>query len=138
MDIDKKLETIHSIVVRLKAVDEDGNGACPLCGNDKINYWSLVCGHFIRRRHGKFEYCFDNTDAICPACNKEDEELTGLKEPFRDYKVSTLGFEKVEQMERDIHKPFKWFKHEKNELLKLRRKEARELLNDKNFQVNIP
>ena len=111
---------------------------CPICGNDKMNYWSLVCGHFIRRRHGLLEYSFDNTDAICLDCNRIDEEKTGVIEPFRDYKISTLGFEIVEKMEIDMHKPFKWFKHEKTELLTTRRKEARELLKDKNFQVNIP
>jgi hypothetical protein len=134
-NINEKLDQIFSINVRLKAVNDYGHTNCPLCGKP-MNYHGLVLGHMIRRRHERFRWSFVNCDAICPGCNAKEEYQ--LNEPMRDYKISTLGPEIVEQMERDIHKPFKMTNWDKETLFKQLKAECKILLKDKMFEVKLP
>lgn len=134
--IDSKLDTIHSIWKRLKVVDENGNGNCEVTG-EPFTFWTLVCGHMIKRRHTKYRWDDYNTAAIDPEVNSK-EESDSLYEPMRDYKVSTIGLDLVEEMERSVHLPFKMTHTEKDTLLRTRRLQCRELLKDKNFNVQIP
>jgi hypothetical protein len=136
MSLDSKIDRVHSIWIRLQATDENGNAKCKCCPAE-LNFGSLVCGHFIKRRHTQFRWSPLNTDAICPECNGI-EESDSLAEPMRDYKVSTLGKEVVEEMEKLIHQPYKISKYDKETLLKTRRLQCRKLLEDKNFTVQIP
>jgi hypothetical protein len=135
-NIDKKLDTAHSIVLRLKATDENGHGKCPLCGDDNQTYYTLVCGHFIKRRHTRTRWSMINTTAICSDCNGKEEDT--LAEPMRDYKVSTEGLEQVLALERQVHQPYKMTKTEKDTLLRTRRLQIRDLLKNKNFNITIP
>ena len=101
-----------------------------------MNYHGLVCGHMIRRRHERFRWSFDDTAAICPKCNELEE--SNIAEPMRDHKIIELGLENVEQMERDIHKPFKMCNWDKEQLYKKLRNECKEMLKEKMFSVNLP
>jgi hypothetical protein len=131
--LDKKLDTNHSVWIRLLAVDENGKGECACCG-DKMPFNLLVCGHFIKRRHTRFRWSKQNTEAICPDCNRKDEEGLNI---MREFKFNQLGVDVVEQMERAIHLPYKISKYDKETLLRTRRLQIRKLLENKNFTVNI-
>lgn len=136
MNIDKKLDEAHSIWKRLKAVDENGYGKCTITG-EPLKYDELVCGHFIKRRHTLYRWDDLNTEAISPVINSR-EESEPLFEPMRDYKISTLGFDIVEEMERKAQQNNKMSRWDKETLLKTRRLQIRKLLETKNFTVNIP
>lgn len=134
-DINKKLDTIFSINVRLKAVNDYGHASCPICGK-VMTYYGLVLGHMIKRRHERFRWSFENCDAICASCNGKEEYL--ITDLMRNHKIKTIGIDRVEEMERDIHKPFKMTNDEKIALFKQLKAECKELLKDKIFNVKLP
>lgn len=136
MNIDKTLKEAHSIYIRLKATDENGTGNCKCCGKP-LTFKTMACGHFIKSRHLLYRWFEPNTEGICYECNGI-EESDPLLEPMRDYKIRELGIEEVEQVERNVHKPFKMSSWDKDTLLKTRRLQIKSLLRDKNFTVNIP
>ena len=136
MNLDKALDQVHSIWIRLKNSSESGIVQCVTC-KKSFQFNEIHLGHMIKRRHLRFRWSEKNTDPQCDECNSL-EESGNLQESMRDYKISTLGRGGVEQMERDIHKPYKYSQWDKKTLLITRRLQCRELLKDKNFTVNIP
>lgn len=135
-DTDKKLDDAHSIIVRLLHTDENGYGKCYTCPNP-LTYRTAQCGHYPNIPRGNMQFRWNLTihKIQCETCNCFED---GLAEPFRDMLVSELGFEVLAKYEFDSHKPFKWIRWDKEQLLKTYRKQIRELLKDKNFTISIP
>ena len=130
-----KLDTLHSIYLRLEATDENGQGNCAIC-DAPTTYDNLVCGHMIKRRHTQFRWNKRNTAAICSHCNGIEESTT--QEPMRDFKISVIGFDEVNSMYQQSRTSYKFSRVDKDTLLKTRRLQCRNLLKTKNFNVTIP
>ncbi len=131
----EKLDRIFSINIRLKSTDDYGSGICFIC-KKPMNYHGLVCGHMIKRRHERFRWYKDNTGCICPKCNGLEEST--IAEPMRDLKIHELGIDTVEQMEREIHLSFKMTNWDKECLFRKLKKECKEMLKEKMFNVKLP
>ena len=139
-NIDKALTDIHSIVVRLKNTDENGYGNCYTC-DDRIVYKAGLfntgqCGHFIKRGNTLYRYVVKASRFQCVNCN---EYLSGNDEIYEQRLINEIGVVKVAEMKFKSKQDFAgWSLSEKREMLKKLRAEARELLKDKNFSVQIP
>lgn len=134
MNLDKTLDTLHSIYTRLKRCDESGFMNCCTC-DDNLNYYAAQCGHFIPRANTQFRWSDINTEPQCNYCNVE---LQGNIVVFEERLKDRHGIEKIDEIKQLSKVSFKMSKYEKQELIKLRRKQIRELLKSKNFTVNIP
>lgn len=131
--IDKKLDEISPVHTKLKYTDENGNGRCYTCGK-KGDRFTLQNGHYIPRGNTQYRWDENNLRLQCEKCNCE---LGGNLEAYRDMLVHELGSKTVALMEFNSKRPHKWFKSDKKDLLAKLRKEVKEMLKDKNFQVKI-
>lgn len=134
MNLDKKLDVLHSIFTRLKSCDENGFCNCYTCNND-MTYYTAQNGHFIIRQNTQFRWSDINTKQQCDYCNFD---LQGNVVVFEERLKEQYGIEKIDEIKQMSKVSFKMTKWEKEELLKLRRKQCRELLKSKNFTVTIP
>ena len=134
--IDKTLDTIHSILIRLINTDENGIGYCYTC-NDRLTFHTAQCGHYPKIPRGNMQFRWNLVihKIQCESCNCFKD---GLAEPFRDMLIFEFGHDKVSRYEINSKKPFKWFKFDKQQLLKENRVKCRELMQDKNFEIQIP
>jgi len=134
MNLDKKLDTIHSIYIRLKNTDENGFGKCVTCGTTH-KYINLQNGHYIDRANTQFRWLEDNCNIQCEDCNCYK---SGNLIKYREYMIDKHGISHVIALETQSLRPFKVSKSDKESLLKLRRSQCRILLKDKNFSVSVP
>lgn len=133
-NIDKRLDTIFSIYIRLKYTDDNGIGYCYTC-NDKHNYFEFDCGHFIRRGNTQFRWYKNNGKLQCIKCNRE---LDGNLEVYRDRLINDIGLYDIARMEFQSKQAYKWSKSDKTELFKQLKTECKELLKEKMFNVKLP
>lgn len=140
-NIDKKLDDVFAIWIKLKYTNDEGWGQCYTCATPKpLHYKNMDCGHYpqIPREHHQFKW-----NAECklhrPQCVDCNRFKHGLAEPFRDRLVSELGFEAVSKMEFDSRKPFKDLgRWDKETLFKKLKKECQEMLKEKMFSISLP
>ena len=64
----KKLDSIFSQFIRLRAVDETGHGNCYTCGSRR-HYSEVHCGHFMSRACMSTRYDERNCAFQCARCN---------------------------------------------------------------------
>lgn len=71
----KKLDTIFSRYIRLKAVQEAmGNEYISCCSCGQVRHWKdMDAGHFASRRHNMTRYDEENVNPQCVPCNRYDE-----------------------------------------------------------------
>lgn len=97
--LEKKLDKVFSIYVR-----KSNNGICITCGRQQD--WKLTdCGHYIKRNVKRFRWEIMNTGCQCKKCNNWGE---GEKDIFRRKLIEKYGSQKIEIMEAERFKPFKW------------------------------
>ncbi len=65
----KKLDTLFSLYIRLKATDKKGFLKCYTCGVKKHYKNYMQCGHFISRRHYILRWSEKNARPQCYGCN---------------------------------------------------------------------
>lgn len=130
----KRLDTIFSILIRLKYTDDNGKGNCYTCGNP-LTYHTGQCGHYIKRGNVFTRWDSNNARIQCEECNCIKD---GFVSAFRDRLVSELGYKEVAQMEFESKKPYKMFEFDKESLFKQLKAECKELLKDKMFNVSLP
>lgn len=136
MNIDKLLYDLHAIIIKLINTDENGRGNCCTC-NDRLTFKTADCGHYpnIPRNNKRYAWDLIIHSIQCQTCNRYNN---GEPEKFRDYLINKIGIEKLAEIEFKSRKDLKWFKSDKQQLVKEFRKQIRELLKDKNFTINIP
>lgn len=135
-NIDKRLDDILAIWVKLKYSDDNGNGNCYTC-NEPLHYSYMDLGHYpgISRENTLFRWSNVIARIQCTDCNRFKD---GKKEQFRDKLVHELGNDKVSRMEFLSKKPYKWLNHDKEQLFKQLKAECKEMLKDKMFNVKLP
>lgn len=134
-NINKRLDDIFAIHVKLTHTNDEGFGKCYTCGTP-LHYREMDCGHYpqIPREHTQFKWDVRLHKPQCVDCNRFKD---GLPEPFRDRLLHELGTEKLSQIEFDSHKPFKMSNWDKELLYKKLRNECKEMLKEKMFNVNL-
>ena len=135
-NLDKRLYDTHAILVKLLNTDDSGNGRCCTCG-EPLTYKTADCGHYpnIPRNNMLFAWDLVLHDIQCRKCNRENQ---GEPEKFRDYLINKIGIMRLQEIEFKARKPFKWFKSDKEQLLKDFRKRIKQELEEKMFNVQIP
>lgn len=134
-NLDKQLDTVFSKYIRLKYTDEDGNGNCFTC-DDRYQFHFLQCGHFIKRAITLYRHDKNNARIQCKDCN---EFKAGNMEVYEDRLIDEIGIVKVAEMKFKTTQDFAGFTNfEKRQMLFNLRKQCRELLKDKNFNITIP
>jgi len=134
-NLDKTLDDLFSIYIRLKYTNDNGQGNCYTC-DEPATYFLGQCGHFIKRGHQLYRTDKNNARLQCKDCN---EFKSGNLEIYQDRLIDEIGIVKVAEMKFKSNQDFAgWSKSEKKEMVKALRSEAKELLKDKNFNITIP
>lgn len=112
MNLDK-LDTIHSIYIRMRDADDNGNVKCVTC--PEVGHWKTFdCGHFIPRGKLATKYNEINSHQQCPTCNRLKD---GNLHKYEIFIRATYGFEAVEQLKSESRKTVKWMPHEIQEMI---------------------
>jgi hypothetical protein len=64
----KKLDTVYSLYIRYRDLDNNGLARCFTCGK-RDDPKNLHCGHYWSRRHLSVRWEEANTEVQCYACN---------------------------------------------------------------------
>jgi len=96
-ELEKKLDKIFSIYIRLRDADSNGYCWCITCG--RTHYWSdghqVNCGHFIPRGRKAVRFDERNCHAQCVHCNKW---LNGAWDIYEQRMIEMYGKEEVEKL----------------------------------------
>lgn len=67
-DLMKEADKLFSLIVRLKASNDQGYAKCCTCNS--VHHWKeMDCGHFMSRKHQSTRYDERNTGCQCKDCN---------------------------------------------------------------------
>ncbi len=133
-NLDKTLDTVFSIYIRLKYTDENGNGNCFTC-DDPYHFNFLQCGHFVKRGNTLYRHDKNNARIQCKDCN---EFKSGNMQVYEERLINDIGMVKVAEMKFKANQNFAgWSKFEKRLTLQRLKHECRDLLLEKNFSVSI-
>lgn len=94
--LEKRLDDIFSIYIRLR--DADDNGYCRCISCNKIIYWAdknTHNGHFEGRRKNNTRYSEVNCNAQCCSCNSFNE---GKKGEYKEALINKFGIDKVNML----------------------------------------
>ena len=93
-DIIKKADEIFSILIRLRAANDNGYVRCISCGS--IQRWTEAHnGHYIPRQHMATRFDFLNCNVQCRHCNVD---LSGNLEKYKEALILKHGSEIVEDL----------------------------------------
>lgn len=113
----KKLDTILSLYVRLKASDTMGMASCITCGVRK-HYKELQAGHYVPRDNYSVRYDLRNLAVQCFKCNMK---LPGCKAgnmvQYTKYLLINYGVEWLKELIQDGEKIKQWTPDELKELI---------------------
>lgn len=129
--LEKSLDKLFSLYIRLRDTDENGYFKCPTCG--RILPWGKAdCSHYWSRTHKSTRWNEDNCVAECSYCNRFDSShLDGLGRFLK----KKLGEQRFEMLHWLHNQPKKYSEFELAELVKMYRKKIVELKRTKNFVV---
>lgn len=129
--LEKSLDKLFSLYIRLRDTDENGYFKCPTCG--RILPWEKAdCSHYWSRKHKSTRWNEDNCVAECSYCNRFDSShLDGLGRFLK----KKLGEQRFEMLHWLHNQPKKYSEFELAELVKMYRKKIVELKRTKNFIV---
>ena len=96
----KQLDRVVSLVVRLRASDENGICACYTCGH-RNHYKKMQNGHYLSRFYKAVRWDTRNLRVQCPMCNlwKRGDPIV-----FRENLIKELGESVVLELESARHK----------------------------------
>jgi hypothetical protein len=134
--IDKKLDDIFRIWIKLKYTNENGRGNCYTC-DEPITHQTGQCGHYPNIPRGDTQFRW-NTVIHKFQCQNCNEFKAGEPEIFRDRLINEIDLVNVAKYEFLARKPYKWCNWDKLALLKKLKAECKEMLKQKNFTINIP
>lgn len=129
--LEKSLDKLFSLYIRLRDTDENGYFKCPTCG--RILPWEKAdCSHYWSRSHKSTRWNEDNCVAECSYCNRFDSShLDGLGRFLK----KKLGEQRFEMLHWLHNQPKNYSEFELAELVKMYRKKIVELKRTKNFVV---
>lgn len=129
--LERSLDKLFSLYIRLRDTNENGYFKCPTCG--RILPWEKAdCSHYWSRSHKSTRWNEDNCVAECSYCNRFDSShLDGLGRFLK----KKLGEQKFEMLHWLHNQPKKYSEFELAELVKMYRKKIVELKRTKNFVV---
>ena len=91
----KKLDTVYSLYIRNRDIDNNGLAKCFTCGKRDIPK-NLQCGHYWSRRHLSVRWEEANTEVQCYYCNIECE---GNKPAFTQALIRKHGAGILDKLE---------------------------------------
>ena len=102
-NLEKKLDVVFSLFIRLRDARKDGTFKCISCGQIK-SFDQADCGHYINRQHMSTRYSEINCNAQCRSCNRFDEgNIQGYRRGlFEKYGVTTVIL--LESMKNQVNK----------------------------------
>lgn len=129
--LERSLDKLFSLYIRLRDTDENGYFKCPTCG--RILPWEKAdCSHYWSRSHKSTRWNEDNCVAECSYCNRFDSShLDGLGRFLK----KKLGEQRFEMLHWLHNQPKKYSEFELAELVKMYRKKIVQLKRTKNFVV---
>ena len=100
--LEKELDRVFSLFVRLSYADHAGYASCYTCGV-RLPWRSMDCGHFERRGHHGTRWDVDNARPQCGNCNRV---LNGMPDVFEENLIEDLGEEGVIEIKERALRPF--------------------------------
>jgi hypothetical protein len=135
-NIDKRLDNIFAIWIKLKYTNDNGFGNCYTC-DEPVTYQTGQCGHYPLIPRGDWRFRWDTIihKLQCQDCN---EFKAGQPDIFRDRLIQEIDLVNVAKYEFLAKQNHNWCNHEKEQLFKKLKKECQEMLKDKMFSINLP
>lgn len=94
-DLEKKLDEVYSLYIRMSHADEKGMVQCYTCS--KRDHWKkMQCGHYISRRHKSTRWYEKNTKVQCVGCNVFNQ---GNGPAFAQHLIKDYGPSILEELE---------------------------------------
>jgi len=109
----KKLDSLNSKAVRLRAMQSDGRVQCYTCDH-RGDIKTMQAGHWIPRQHKAVRWEEWNVKAQCYACNMF---YGGRPQEFRDRLIAEYGVKKVEAYALRRHETKQWTADELRDLI---------------------
>lgn len=121
--LEKKLDTIFSIYIRLSNADKFGFCLCFTCG-DRMFWKHIQCGHWISREIHALRWEVKNSKPQCGTCNGE---MRGMFGTFKQKLEQKYGLETVDMIQRKMNETYKPTIAEMNEMISYFEKEVKKL-----------
>ncbi|MBD3180755.1 recombinase [Candidatus Poribacteria bacterium] len=129
----RELDRVFSIYIRLRDTNENGAGRCISC-NNPVSYSKMNAGHYISRNIKCIRWSEVNVNGQCVRCNMFYE---GNIPGYREGMIKKYGQQTLNDLELARHKTQKISRFELYTMIGLYKKEARKLLEGKNFTIKI-
>lgn len=131
---DELLIKVHSVFIRLRDSDADGNGPCISCG--KPIHWSKANnGHFVKRQFKPTRFHDQNCNLQCVKCNNW---LQGNDVKYAENLDKKFGEGTAEKLKMIKGNKSELTAASMNILVSHYRREIAKLLTKKNFTIKIP
>ncbi len=125
------LDKWHSIYVRLRGANNDGNVPCCSCG--KVVFWRDVdAGHFIPRQNKSTRYHEKNVFPQCRKCNRFDN---GNPAGYAKFLINNFGDGILDELIYLSHQAKKWTQFEIDNMRDYYKQQAKELAKKKGLII---
>ena len=135
-NIDKRLDDIFAIWIKLKYTNDEGFGNCYTC-DEPISFKTGQCGHYPNIPRGIWRFRW-NTIIHKFQCQNCNEFNAGRPDAFRDRLIQEIDLVNVAKYEFLAKQNHKWTNWDKECLFKKLKKECQEMLKEKMFSVTLP
>lgn len=121
--LEKKLDKVCSLYVRMKDADEGGTVSCVSCR--KLMHWKDAdCGHWIKRQHRGTRWDLRNLGVQCGRCNRY---MGGNMDEMAAHILRTHGADAIEEMLAMKRAPVKHTRTDLEEMIALYQSKLAEL-----------